>query len=60
LDDRAPPRLVDGGAPVGYQVKADALPEGALTMRYADWPLFLLDAAEKGEHFKTIVGVASL
>ena len=54
-----PPRLVDGGAPVGYQVKADALPEGALTMRYADWPLFLLDAAEKGEHLKRIVGVAS-
>jgi len=50
---------VDGGAPVDYQVKADALPEGAWTMRYADLAAFLLDAADKDEHIKTIVGVAS-
>jgi putative NADH-flavin reductase len=54
-----PPRLVDGGRPVGYRVKADALPEGAWAMQYADLAAFLLDAAEKGEHLKRIVGVAS-
>jgi len=53
-----PPRLVDGGPPVGYRVKADALPEGAWAMQYADLATFLLDAAEKGEHLKMVVGVA--
>jgi putative NADH-flavin reductase len=54
-----PPRLVDGGPPVGYRVKADALPEGAWAMQYADLAAFLLDAVERGEYVKTIVGIAS-
>jgi hypothetical protein len=53
-----PPRLMDGGRPVGYRVKANAPPEGAWAMQYADLATFLLDAAEKGEHLKMVVGVA--
>jgi putative NADH-flavin reductase len=54
-----PPRLVDGGPARGYRVEAGALPAGSWAMQCADLAAFLLDAAEKGEHLKTVVGVTS-
>ena len=52
------PRLLDNSLR-GYWVKVGALPEGGWTLQYADLAAFLLDEAEKREHPKTIIGVAS-
>jgi len=54
-----PPMLVDGGAPCGYRVSIGGLPAGAWSMQRADLATFLLDEADRGEHVRLIVGLAS-
>ena len=54
-----PPRLVEGAAPRGYRAKSGALPGRGLTMQYADLAAFLVDEAERQDHRRQVVGVAS-
>ena len=54
-----PPRLVECATPRSYRVKVGALPDRGLTMQYADLATSLLDEAERQDHRRQIVGVAS-
>lgn len=54
-----PPMLLERGAKRGYRAKVGALPTGAWAMQRTDLATFLLDEAEKQEHVRAIVGIAS-
>jgi putative NADH-flavin reductase len=54
-----PPRLLDGGGRRGYRVAVGSAPAGAWAMQRADLAAVLLDATEKHQYSRAIVGVTS-
>ena len=54
-----PPRLLEGGASRGYRIEEGTAPKGAWSMQRIDLAAFLLDAAERREHVRRIVGITS-
>jgi putative NADH-flavin reductase len=54
-----PPRLVDHGHPHGYRAAPGALPDGPASLERADLAAFMLDAVEKHQYPRAIVGVTS-
>lgn len=52
-----PPRLT-GGPDEGFRAAVDALPAGGLAMSFRAVAAFLLDAVERREHVREIVGLA--
>jgi len=54
-----PPRLLDGGTSHGYKAAAGARPDGPASLERADLAAFMLDAVEKHQYPRAIVGVTS-
>jgi putative NADH-flavin reductase len=54
-----PPRLVEGGARRGYRVAVGASPQRGWAMNYGDLASYLVDEAERRQHPKAIIGIAS-
>ena len=53
------PRLVDYGHPHGYRAAPGTLPDGPASLERADLAAFMLDAVEKHQYPRAIVGVTS-
>jgi putative NADH-flavin reductase len=54
-----PPRLLEGGTPQGYRIAIDARPAGPASMQRADLASCLVDAAERRELVRRMVGVTA-
>ena len=55
-----PPQLKHGAQPLGYRAKAGARPSNRWSpMQFTDLAEFLVDAVERGQFIRQIVGVAS-
>jgi putative NADH-flavin reductase len=54
-----PPRLIDSGHAHGYRAAPGALPNGPAALERVDLAAFMLDAVEKHQYPRAIVGVTS-
>jgi putative NADH-flavin reductase len=52
-----PPRLLDGGKPIGYSAALNSQPKTGSSMQRADLAAFILDSIEKQDFIRAIVGV---